>query len=286
LREIGADGRICDLIDSQLNAIETACGQIASADPKAASSKEALGAAFDLIEGRIRTFEKRDAAAQAQPTAAKGKRSPNAKRTMGTPTAPSKTIDKATEVTAQAVKVAVEATEVTTESSATPTEAEAAYDEAVLDMVALEMAASDPGHLDEPSDIKPSDLEIAEAPPAAPEPADLEVIAASPQPVAEPQSAAAPPLRKPSRRLRLETALEPTPEAAVKPSREAQPTREPPPEPSAKTSLEPALELSSDVSLGSTILATGIVKRPSASASDPLAPIRRMSQAEKIAFFS
>src|SRR5271156_1601521 len=31
-REIGADGRICDLIDSQLSAIEAGCGQIASAD--------------------------------------------------------------------------------------------------------------------------------------------------------------------------------------------------------------------------------------------------------------
>ena len=35
-REIGADGRICDLIDSQVGAIETACGQIASASPQAA----------------------------------------------------------------------------------------------------------------------------------------------------------------------------------------------------------------------------------------------------------
>jgi hypothetical protein len=38
-------------------------------------------------------------------------------------------------------------------------------------------------------------------------------------------------------------------------------------------------------SLGSTLLANGIVGRPSP-VSDPLAPIRRMSQAEKIAFFS
>jgi len=32
-REIGADGRICDLIDSQLDAIEAGCGQIAAIDP-------------------------------------------------------------------------------------------------------------------------------------------------------------------------------------------------------------------------------------------------------------
>ncbi|WP_348638286.1 hypothetical protein [Bradyrhizobium sp. ISRA463] len=40
------------------------------------------------------------------------------------------------------------------------------------------------------------------------------------------------------------------------------------------------------VSLGSTIIASGLLKRPGAAANDPLAPIRRMSQAEKIAFFS
>src|SRR5579859_1363764 len=35
-REIGADGRICDLIDSQLAAIETGCNQLAEADPRVA----------------------------------------------------------------------------------------------------------------------------------------------------------------------------------------------------------------------------------------------------------
>jgi hypothetical protein len=34
------------------------------------------------------------------------------------------------------------------------------------------------------------------------------------------------------------------------------------------------------------LIANGIVRRPDPSAADPLAPIRRMSQAEKIAFFS
>ena len=43
-REIGADGRICDLLDSQVSAIEASCGQLSSADPHAA-----LNAAFDLL---------------------------------------------------------------------------------------------------------------------------------------------------------------------------------------------------------------------------------------------
>ena len=59
------------------------------------------------------------------------------------------------------------------------------------------------------------------------------------------------------------------------------PPVQPPPQPVAAAAPEPALE----VSLGSSIIASGLVRRPVA-ANDPLAPIRRMSQAEKIAFFS
>src|ERR1700712_4830020 len=44
-REIGADARICDLLDSQVSAIEDACGQVSSVNPGVA-----LSAAFDLIE--------------------------------------------------------------------------------------------------------------------------------------------------------------------------------------------------------------------------------------------
>src|SRR6202045_738462 len=47
-REIGADGLICDLLDSQVSAIEGACGQIASVSPQAA-----LRAAFDQIRAEI-----------------------------------------------------------------------------------------------------------------------------------------------------------------------------------------------------------------------------------------
>ena len=39
-------------------------------------------------------------------------------------------------------------------------------------------------------------------------------------------------------------------------------------------------------SLGAALIANGVISNPNAPASDPLAPIRRMSQAEKIAFFS
>jgi hypothetical protein len=54
-----------------------------------------------------------------------------------------------------------------------------------------------------------------------------------------------------------------------------------PPLPAAPAPV-PAVEMS----LGSSLIASGMVRKPVTAANDPLAPIRRMSQAEKIAFFS
>jgi hypothetical protein len=59
-REIGADSRICDLIDSQVGAIEASCGQLATADPHGA-----LREAFDLIGRQIAAFDDSDDAPDA-----------------------------------------------------------------------------------------------------------------------------------------------------------------------------------------------------------------------------
>src|ERR1051326_5975108 len=56
LREIGADGRIYDLMDSQVSVIEAGCE-----DPGLADVRTALNAAFDLIERRIGEVEGEDA---------------------------------------------------------------------------------------------------------------------------------------------------------------------------------------------------------------------------------
>jgi hypothetical protein len=76
---------------------------------------------------------------------------------------------------------------------------------------------------------------------------------------------------------------EPVAESAEPIAARAEPPAAPsPPKPVPAPAPEPAME----VSLGSTIIASGMLKKPGAPANDPLAPIRRMSQAEKIAFFS
>jgi hypothetical protein len=285
-REIGTDGRICDLIESQANAIEAGCGQIASTDPKAA-----LRTAFDLIEGKIAEFDEGDpafpqAAEQAVPTpspappdemvAADLQTAPtatgNAVAMVSTPAVP----DEAVIATAEAAAIAGEAADVqdadvqaadtraadTENSDAQDQDAwnADAQDDAVLDMVALEMAAPDPSDID-----------------ALPDTDQLHVVglaAATPVIVAQQAEPTAAPAIAPSRQPSLQRSQPPfqPSQASLQPPLQAFP--------------EPALEPSPEPSLGSTLIASGILRKPHASEFDALAPIRRMSQAEKIAFFS
>jgi hypothetical protein len=284
-REIGADGRICDLIDSQVSAIEASCGQISSTEPRTA-----LSDAFDLIEGRITEFDDGDAAPRR--AAEEAVATPSSTHTSEMPsaveTAPAATVTSDAEVeaamstqamlaeadvaTAEVAEVITEASDgmaeapddVTTEAAEATTEAaevaemtaEAAdaHDDAVLEMIALEMAAPDPDDADVDAsvntDADSAEMHIAERPSAEPE-----TITAMPEAPATPVMAPA-----------IQPSLPSLPE----------PSREPSPAPSRE--LEP--------SLGLTLVASGIVRKPRPSMSDPLAPIRRMSQAEKIALFS
>jgi hypothetical protein len=247
-REIGTDGRICDLIDSQADAIEAGCGQIASINPLGA-----LSAAFDLIEKEITAFG--DGTAAFPPAAEE------AVPSSSSPPSPSDEMPASESETAQAAAATSNAdTAISTqampdetvgaalETAEATAQAADAHDEAVLDMVALEMATVDPFDIDDPSDT--DRIEVAELPPE-----DPVVVARQPEPPAAPAIA---PWLQPS--------LQPSPQASHQASREA--------------SAEP------EPSLGSTLIANGILRKPNVSGPDPLAPIRRLSQAEKIAFFS
>ena len=138
-------------------------------------------------------------------------------------------------------------------------EAADAHDEAMLDLIALEMGAADEFDLDEFATTIAEQAHIAELAPAEPEIAmsvPEPIIAVAPEPIAE---TAELPVEMPRQAMR---------------------------EPSPPTAVESAPEPDREVSLGSSILASGIVRKPGIAANDPLAPIRRMSQVEKIAFFS
>jgi hypothetical protein len=269
-REIGADGRICDLIDSQLAVIEGACGQISAIDPRAE-----LKVAFDLLRQRVEQAGiSEDAAPQAATSAHLSPAS--------TDEAPAEVAEAPLEIVAPEVaEVAVGVTDVmdvtdvadmterrglideldpaiaTEPANETSPEAAAAEaeDEAVLEMVALEMAAPDP-EFDGEFDAPPS---VAAEPAAA---------LASEQDVAgEPQHQA---VGKPAE---IAAAWVESPGTATAPAR---------PSPESVSSPQSAPQ----PSLGATILASGILQAQRAPAHDPLAPIRRMTQAEKIAFFS
>ena len=214
-REIGADGRICDLIDSQVSAIEAGCEHISEADPHAA-----LNAAFDLVRSTIDKLGEDDLDA---PMAAAD--------VAATPAAEELAPDTAVETAAPAVQL----------DEMSP--AAAAADEAILEMVAIEMAAPDPA-----DDFCDGNADAGEADTIMPL-ADIPVVTSAPEPTVGPSPAAQPPLQA---------------------GLEAPPERPP---------------VAAEPSLGSTIIATGLLQRPKTS-SDPLAPIRRMSQVEKIAFFS
>jgi hypothetical protein len=276
LREIGADGRICDLIDSQVSAIEAACGKIAATDPGAAVS-----AAFDLIEERIKAFDDNDmviqqpaekpvaaapqSADKAAPVVARAAeeavQSPAPAAHDEAPAAADETAPAASTadgaeapisspaMAAEPILPMAEAVEVTAEAAEVMADEVAdAHDDAVLDMVALEMAASDPDDVDDPPYDETYEIQ-AEMQATALPPAEPVIVAERPQPMTAP---APPPASEPS----LQPSLEPSPEPSLEPS------------------------------LGSSLIASGIVRGPAASRPDPLAPIRRMSQAEKIAFFS
>jgi hypothetical protein len=264
-REIGADSRICDLLDSQASAIEGACGHIASADPL-----EALRAAFDGIAKQLAELDGSDSAAAspqaAEEVTATTSRSPSPAppdqlpdvavppvetadaaddseavvRTSSLPAEEAIAAAEAADLTDEAADETAEAEDMTAVAEDMTAELADAHDDAVLDMVAAEMAAPDVSDVGDPYDAEMDEFTGAEWPAA-----DHESVAQAPEPILMP---AEPPAFQPS--------------------------------------LQPSEQVSVEPSLGSALIANGILRKPGASRADPLAPIRRMSQAEKIAFFS
>jgi hypothetical protein len=291
-REIGADGRICDLIDSQLDAIEAGCGEIVERNPRAA-----LIAAFNDIKKSIDAFADMEtgdealqdsgeatiaaspppaslpAADHIAPTSDPGSvglaiaepASVQAISTSGLLAVEDSSLDAAVgpadepvEMTASAeFEVAQPATEIAEEVREATVDPQAeAQDEAVLELVAAEMSAPDSSDFDEYPASENDDIIVTMRS------AEVSGTDQSPQPVGAPVR---PPIVHPFPHATPPASFQPTPSLVA-------PEVPPPP------AIEP--------SLGSSIIAHGLLQPPKVPANDPLAPIRRMSQAEKIAFFS
>ncbi|MGN6410254.1 MAG: hypothetical protein ACTHK9_02150 [Nitrobacter sp.] len=270
-REIGGDSRICDILDSQAGAIDAVHEQLAARDDSAA-----LQVVFGLIESTLDELSD-SAAATTSPLRAETASPPSAAdeapaspensappehatadtviaspsdvetgshegntsdRELGVApgfheTGRDSSVESENAASASETRVdTVDAASTETrceQPAAAVSEQDMAHDDAVLDMIALEMGTPD---FEEPETIAAAigDPVIAE-PEQAPEPA-ANSFDASPV-----------------------SGSEAVPEIAAPPS------------------------------LGASLLESGIVSR-AAPRSDPLAPIRRMTQAEKIAFFS
>ena len=279
LREIGNDGRICDLIDSQVAVIELGAEQISSDEASAA-----LRAAFAALEGRLSEFgdegrhargrdrggcalfagfrgtapgDDRDGRCAAgfrstlrfEGCTRRGRACGGRGRTCGSRgSSPGGRAHRGCRRSARC------------RSPKRPGQDANAHDEALLDMIAMEMGAPDPISDEEIAEAvaEQTRLQTQLAQPAAPELVKPEI---APEPVAAPE----PPIQQ---------AVQPSPPRAIEPA--------PPPAPAPL----PAPAAPMEMSLGSTIIASGMLRKPAVPANDPLAPIRRMSQAEKIAFFS
>ena len=303
LREIGNDGRICDIIDSQVSAIEAGAAQLSMNE-----AKGVLGAAFATLARRLAEFDADEAvspatepavieAAIVEPPAAAPSSPPIAESAVpdamtAKPPPPTQTVTvpmPAAEFVASPVaeadmpspndtalakaEAALAEAEAAELARATEEAAADAHDEAMLDLIAAEMGAPDPideEMIAEEMRVAEEEMRVAEAMAAEPE-----MAAPAPEPVRVPE-----PVRMSEPARVLEPAGAPVTLAA------ARTVDAPASPPAPPVRAEAALEPNAEISLGSTILASGLVKRPSLAANDPLAPIRRMSQTEKIAFFS
>jgi hypothetical protein len=284
LREIGNDGRICDLIDSQVTVIEKSTDQFSSDD-----ARLALRAAFAALQGRLVEFGDEDPTLEVE-----------AEAEMPSPAAPA--LDRVAEI-AEAVfaREAAKARPVSEPlpvAEAQPTapimRAEPAPKETppsapvafVKEATAAETAFqnADPQDADEDTaDAIEADVEDANVEDTdAQDEALLDMVAmemGAPDPIGEDEIEIAAAIAAQA------YAVEPAPVAPATTAKAPEPVVTPPAQPIIQAP-PPAPAPAVEMSLGSSLIASGLLKKPMTAANDPLAPIRRMSQAEKIAFFS
>lgn len=208
LRESGADGRICSLLESQVDAINAACDHVA-----ASGLRDNVLQAFDQA---ARDIEAINPSAIEMPTEPEPVAAIDA-LDLSPPQADTSDEPQMAVVVDEQFDVAVAASDQQAPEIITKTVM------LVEESAAIELAAVPASEDEAPEPVKAVDLEI--------------VLDATPEPI-----------------------LQLVPDIA---------------------STEPA-----PASLGASLIANGIIARPAAPRSDPLAPIRRMSQAEKVAFFS
>jgi hypothetical protein len=290
LREIGNDGRICDLIDSQVAVIEAGAGEISSDEARAA-----LRAAFVSIAGRLAEFG--DDAATPPVAEAAVAEAPVAEPAV------SEAVVAEAAVSEAAVSETVVAEPAVAEPSPTPQQAAPVAVAETVEMAPVEMAPEAPTSALAPAaELASAEAEAALAEVEAAEAAEVTDAAADAAADAHDEAVLdiiAQEMGAPDEFEVDDTETMIVEEAHIAELAPAEPeiaaqVPEPimaePAEPPVATPVQAAVEVAPqpaiEISLGSSIIASGMLRKSGGPVNDPLAPIRRMSQAEKIAFFS
>ena len=266
LRESGADTRVCDLLDVQAKAIVDGCTRM-HGDQAPPDVPAAVTAALDLLTRRISALAKADAPQAKPPDQAEQPAEVSQVQPQPAPpqavTSPAETLDV---VVPNQPPATPQPTAEAAEMAEAPVTREAAEQApAPLTPVEIDLQAS----LQE-------GLEITEIDPDR----NLTVPGAA----AEPALAEAPPVTADAKVAELAPAVQDATAPIVDDAPSAAPdvaAQEPVAAAEPEVAQKPA-----PTSLGQAALAGGIVASPRSRYSEALAPIRRMSQAEKIAFFS
>jgi hypothetical protein len=272
-REIGGDSRICDILDSQADAIDAVHEQLAARDDSVA-----LQVVFGLIESTLDELSDSPAATTAPPRAETA--SPPSAPVAEAPASPADTAppEQATADAVTAFSSDVESG--SHEENVSNQESEVAhhFSETVKDIgVESENTPS----------VSEAQVDAVDAAKTEIQSEPLSTIAANEQDAAHDDAVldmialemGAPDFDEPET---LDAAIgDPViaePEQAAEPAAESS-------DASPRGEAETVPEIAAPPSLGASLLESGIVSRATPR-SDPLAPIRRMTQVEKIAFFS
>ncbi|MCX7318839.1 MAG: hypothetical protein NT113_04845 [Hyphomicrobiales bacterium] len=281
MRECGADSRICSLLDTQVQAIEAGHTALQAQTPE--SSREAVLASYDALIERIEALADGVPHSAAKADAPAAEQAPEPHEASVTPLfrvaasevspvaatpaptepplapPPRPTFTPAPANPVQEAAAALVTAPASTDASASA-EMLADADEAMIDLSG--------GSADDADDLAVLDAVAMEMGAL-----DADELFASP-----PETIASVP-------------AEPAPRQPAHPSPTAQAHAEDDMTlaaiaAAALAPVPPQTAQARAPSLGAALIANGVIANPKAPASDPLAPIRRMTQAEKIAFFS
>jgi hypothetical protein len=301
LRESGADPRICNILDGQARAIEAACDEfplatirdrvLSALDAALPQDQETAPATAESTSDEP-TAEITAVAIPAPVQAPETQPETAVTETVVTEAAVAETaVIEATLVeaaVAEAVTAKIEAAMeiIAPASSETPAPEAASLEDVASEVEALlEAAAETP-----PAPIAAA-AEVPQPAPVAPAPRSIMTASASqpaPQPVAQSVPVEAPVVATAASLPHVAPATEPAPESTM--AAEANGGGGGSDDLWADIEAEiaplPPFDPAHEASLGASLIEQGVVARPANGRADLLAPIRRMSHAERIAFFS